>query len=235
MCSNEIKLSLCGTYFTKKGAKIFDEIFKEALKFHESGLAAVSDETGWYHINLQGIAIYRKRYQRVFGYYFNRAAVIEQNKWYHIDNKGEKIYKENYAWCGNYQENYCTVRDINANYFHLDSNGKRNYTENYTYAGDYKDGFAVVKLKNGLCKHIDYKGTNLNGKEFIDLGVFHKKFATAKNEKGWFHINKLGNELYCERYVLIEAFYNGFALVETSENKKIIIDETGKSILKVKS
>jgi hypothetical protein len=59
------------------------------------------------------------------------------------------------------------------------------------------------------------------------LGVFHKNYATAKDKNGWFHINKNGNELYKERYLMIEPFYNGFSLVETFKSKKQIIDEKG--------
>ncbi|WP_375561717.1 WG repeat-containing protein [Bernardetia sp. OM2101] len=47
------------------------------------------------------------------------------------------------------------------------------------------------------------------------MTTFHKNFATAKDAKGWFHINKNGNEIYSERYLEIEPFYNGFALVTT--------------------
>ena len=107
------------------------------------------------------------------------------------------------------------------------------YSEKYKYAGDYKDGFAVVKLENGLCKHIGKQGNNLNGKLFLDLGIFHKSYATAKDEKGWFHIDKNGNTLYNERYLLIEPFYNGFALVETFENRKLIINEKGNLIIQI--
>ena len=64
-------------------------------------------------------------------------------------------------------------------------------------------------------------------KEFLDLGIFHKNFATAKDKLGWLHIDKAGNQLYNERYLMIEPFYNGFSLVETFENKKQIIAENG--------
>jgi hypothetical protein len=146
----EIKLSACGTFFTKNGKKLFNKTFKEALKFHAEGLAPVCDETGWYHINLQGEAIYKERYDRVFGYYYERAAVIKQNKWFHIDMQGKRIYNNNYAWCGNYQENICTVRNFDNKYFHIDNFGNEIYPEKYKYAGDFKNGFAVVKLENGL-------------------------------------------------------------------------------------
>ena len=66
---------------------------------------------------------------------------------------------------------------------------------------------------------------------FQDLGIFHKNFATAKDEKGWHHIDKQGNELYSERYAAIEPFYNGFALVTCFDSSKIIIDENGGKVI----
>ncbi len=63
------------------------------------------------------------------------------------------------------------------------------------------------------------------------MGIFHKSYATAKDKKGWFHIDKNGNSIYNERYLMIEPFYNGFSLIETFKNKKQIIDEKGNLIL----
>ena len=80
---------------------------------------------------------------------------------------------------------------------------------------------------------IDSKGNFINNKSFYDLGIFHKNFATAKDEKGWFHINKKGEGLYSQRYLIVEPFYNGFALVTTFYNKKEIINEDGETILTV--
>lgn len=227
----DLSLSDCGTYFLKNEKLLLKKTFIEALKFHEPGLAPVKDETGWYHINTKGEAVYKQRYSRAFGFYYNRAAVIEIKLWFHIDIKGKRVYSENYVWCGNYQEKLCTVRDFEGNYFHIDIEGKRAYPENYTYAGDFKDGYAAVRLKSGLYKHIDYQGKDLNGKLFKDLGVFHKNYATAKDEKGWFHIDKPGNELYSQRYVMIEPFYNGFALVDDFYSTKLIIDENGRQMI----
>jgi hypothetical protein len=63
------------------------------------------------------------------------------------------------------------------------------------------------------------------------LGVYHKNFATARDERGWCHIDKSGRPIYDERYATVEPFYNGFALVTNSLNEKSIIDEQGKEIL----
>ena len=229
----DIKVSEDATSFLYEGNKIFDRNYIEVLKFHAPGIAPVKDETGAFHIDNDGNDLYEERYDRTFGFYCNRAAIIIDDKWLHIDEKGEKIYEKTYLWTGNYQENVCTVRDLNNNYFHIDINGIRCYKENYKYAGDFKDEIACVKLENGNYKHIDKQGKFISNKEFLDLGIYHKNFAVAKDENGWFHINKKGLALYQEKYELIEPFYNGFALVTLKNNKKQIINEEGKIIVEL--
>jgi hypothetical protein len=229
----DIQVSEDNTHFIIDGKPIFDKTFIEVLKFHSPGLAPVKDSSGAYHIDYNCHELYSNRYTRTFGFYCNRASVIEENRWFHINEKGERVYSSSYLWTGNYQENICTVRNADNHYFHIDLNGNRIYKQNYVYAGDYKDGIACVKSQDGFYRHIDTNGNFINDKSFLDLGVFHKNFATVKDNDGWFHIDKQGNEVYKNRYLTIEPFYNGFALVTTFDNKKIIIDEKGKKILTV--
>lgn len=211
---------------------MMDFSYKNILNFHEPGIAPVEDESGWYHIDTTNQAIYPQRYKRTFGFYCGLAAVTDDySNCFHIDIHGNRIYDENYAFCGNYQEDKCVVRDFENHYFHIDKFGKRVYPENYLYVGDYKDGIACVKQQNGMFRHIDEWGRFLNDKKFMDLGVFHKNFATAKDANGWFHIDTQGNELYHERYLLVEPFYNGFALVTKFEGGKQIINENGEIVL----
>jgi hypothetical protein len=226
----EIKVNKDHTCFELNGINIFNRYFLEVLKFHEPGIAPVKDITGAYHIDIDGKDLYTQRYERTFGFYCNRAAVRNGADCFHIDEKGKRTYKQTFAWVGNYQENICTVRDSQNNYFHIDQFGSRFYSEVYFYCGDFKDGVACVKTRSGNYRHIDSSGNFINNKEFIDLGVFHKSFATAKDEKGWFHIDIAGEALYPQRYFMIEPYYNGFALVEDFQNSKKIIDEQGKVI-----
>lgn len=229
----EIRVSADSTRFLFEDEPIFSNHFLEVLKFHAPGLAPVKDLTGAYHINSAGQSLYPERYTRTFGYYCGRAAVVKNKYWFHLNEKGFRVYAQDFLWTGNYQENLCTVRDTENRYFHIDLNGERIYPALFLYAGDYKDGIACVKTSNVFYKHIDTKGNFLNDREFLDLGIFHKNFATAKDEVGWYHIDKLGLELYKQRYTAVEPFYNGFALVTLDNNQKIIIDERGNKIVKV--
>lgn len=229
----DIKTSADNTHFLFNGIKIFNNKFIEVLKFHAPGIAPVLDKTGAYHIDAEGNPLYTERYDRTFGFYCDRAAVTSNEEWFHIDIHGKRIYKESYAWTGNFQEDICTVRTKEETYLHINLQGAPSYAQRYNYVGDFKDGIACVKLLNGKWRHIDIKGNFINDKNFIDLGVFHKNYATARDENGWFHIDKQGYELYPERYLHIEPFYNGQALVTLFDMKKVIIDEIGKRVITV--
>lgn len=229
----DIKVSEMGNSFIYNDGILFNREYDEVLKFHNPGIAPVKDESGWYHIDINGVEIYKERYNRTFGFYFNRASVIDESLWFHINEKGERLYTENYNWTGNYQEKVCSVRNLKNQYFHIDIDGNAIYKAKYKFVGDFKDGYACVKQLNGFYKHIDKQGDFINNKEFLDLGVFHKNYAIAKDEKGWHHIDKLGIELYKERYTMIEPFYNGFAVVDSSNGGKKIIDEEGIIVLEM--
>ena len=227
----DIEVSSDNTFFHLNGTLLFQTKFDEVLKFHTPGLAPVKDSAGAYHIDVLGKPLYIERYDRTFGFYCNRAAVTKNKLWFHITETGQKAYSEIYSWTGNFQENICTVRDFDNFYFHIDKKGERIYENKYRYCGDFKDGYACVKKENGYYVHIDSKGNPLNNKEFLDLGVFHKNYATARDEKGWFHIDKNGQAIYSERYLIIEPFYNGFALGTDFEFSKMIINEEGEIVL----
>jgi hypothetical protein len=228
----DIKVSADNTHFLYDGKQIFGRQFFEVLKFHSPGLAPVKDETGSYHIDRNGKQLYTDRFARTFGFYCKRAAVVQADEWFHITEIGERAYTNSYSWTGNFQENLCPVRD-GRNYFHINIAGNRIYADSFVYCGDFKDGIACVKTFDGFYKHIDTKGNFINNREFFDLGIFHKNFATAKDKSGWYHIDKQGKEIYKERYLAIEPFYNGFALVTQLDNQKIIINESGNKILTV--
>lgn len=226
----DIKVSRDGTYFLFDDKPVFTKKFISALKFHPPGLAPVLDESGAYHIMDNGEPAYDQRFNRTFGYYFNKSAVISKEGWLHIHPDGSEVYPERYSWAGNYQEDFCTIRDKNNLYFHIDAQGYPLYSEKYLYAGDFKDGIAVVRKNNNLCTHIDTNGSFLHEKEFIDLDVYHKSFSRARDKDGWFHIDLEGNPIYDEKFSMIEPFYNGFAYVEKKNGTKGIIDESGNLI-----
>lgn len=224
---SEIGISPCETHHVWQGVPLYAVRFYRVLKYHSPGLSPVCDKTGAFHINTGGEPAYEERFVNTFGFYCSYAAVETEQGWGHITAEGHFLYPQKYDWCGNYQEGFCAVRDINGNYFHIDRNGQRLYPDNYAYVGDFKDGFAVVCNQNGKSSHINSQGVLIHHRWYDRLDVFHKGFARAKDERGWFHITKDGNPVYRCRFADLEPFYNGQALAQTLESALVIINPNG--------
>ena len=141
---------------------------------------------------------------------------------------GSTLTGTRYAWCGNFQGGRCTVRDADGLHHHIDRQGKPAYSERYLYAGDYRDGIAVARrTRDAMCVHIDEAGEELNGIPLLDLDVFHKGFARARDGGGWFHVDPKGRQVYPDRFAAVEPFYNGVALCETLDSKRVLLSESG--------
>ncbi len=210
---DKILISSCETYHCYEGNPLYNNRFTAVLKFANIGLAAVKDNSGAYHIQINGKPAYKLRFDKSYGFYCNRAAVSIDDEYFHIDINGKRIYKTSYEWVGNYQENLCVVRKKDQ-YYHIDINGDPVYKERYDYVGDFKDGIAVV-YKSNSATHINNKGEYIHNQWFKQLDIYHKGYARAEEISGWLHIDKTGNPLYESRYKNVEHFYNDLARVET--------------------
>lgn len=209
--------------------------FLEVQEFRAPGLAPVMDASGAYHVEPDGRAAYAARHLGAFGFYEGRAAVQSASGWYHIMANGAPLYSQRYAWCGNFQDGRSAVRMSDSQYFHLTLDGIPAYPARYRYAGDFRDGYAVVQRDDGMHTHIDSSGAPLHGRWFLDLDVFHKNHARARDTAGWHHVDTRGEPLYERRFQNVEPFYNGQARVEGLDGGLSVIDETGATIVDLRS
>jgi hypothetical protein len=218
----------CGSHHVIAGAPLYATRFDEVLKFHEPGLAPVRLGGEAWHIDVAGAPAYRQRFLQTFGFYDHRAAVEARDGWCHIRPDGSFVSSTRFAWCGNYQEARCTVRDEDGLFLHLDLEGSPIGAERHLYAGDFRDGLAVVRGRSdGLCTHVDRSGQETHRIRFLDLDVFHKGFARARDAAGWFHIGLDGRAAYDLRFENVEPFYNGLALVWTWAGERLLVDRSG--------
>ena len=227
-------LSEDASHHVYQGRPAYRSRFSGVEKFHEPGLAPVYDDSGAYHITPDGLAAYERRHVRTFGFYEGIAAVHSQDGWFHIRPDGSPLYSERYSWCGNFQEELCAARLPDDGYFHIGRDGSPAYLERYRYAGDFKDGYAVVQRQDGRHTHIDAQGKRLHGRWFQDLDVYHKRYARARDSRGWHHVDMSGNPLYVERFSSVEPFYNGQARVEGFDGSLSAIDEAGRTLLELR-
>jgi len=230
-----LRASSCGTHHVDEhGAPAYDQRFDEVLKFHPPGLAPVRCRGQAWHVRSDGSAAYDRRFIRTFGYYEGLAAVVEPAGWHHISADGIDPYSRRYAWCGNFQQGRCAVRDHDGFYQHIMPEGDAAYPDRWRYAGDYRDGIAVVQTADGYSTHIGLDGTLVHGKRFVDLDVFHKGFARARDESGWMHVDLQGQPAYARRFQAVEPFYNGQARVERFDETLEVINENGACLVELR-
>jgi hypothetical protein len=220
-------------HIDSEGKPLYSVRFHKVLPFHNPGLAPVVDETGAYHIREDGSPAYSERYSRTFGFYQGIATVVEGNLWFHIVEDGSRLYALDWAWCGNFQNDRCSVRDETGDYYHIRTDGTVVPNGPWTYAGDFREMAAVVRGKDGLCRHVGPEGDFIHDKEFFDLDVYHKGFAKARDNEGWFHIDREGKDISCRRYEYLEPFYNGQALARLKDGSIVIIDEDGEKLKEI--
>lgn len=235
MAWHELRVHPAGTHHIDTlGRSAYDERFDEVLKFHVPGLAPVRrGEVAW-HIGSDGRAAYQGRFVRTFGFYEGFAAVVDLEGWHHVLSDGTDAYPERYAWCGNFQQGRCTVRDDCGKYHHIRDDGSAAYPERWHYVGDYRDGIAVAQAVDGRSTHIDLNGKLIHERWFADLDVFHKGFARAREENGWTHIDVRGRAIYRRRFASLEPFYNGQARVERFDGALEVIDEGGATVIELR-
>ena len=222
------------THHLLDGCPLYQQRFTAVMKYHAPGLAPVRDESGSFHIGVDGSPLYERRYRRTFGYYDGLAGVVSDAGWFHIDTDGQPLYPARYRWVGNFQSGLCTIRLPDGRYRHVDRDGNEAYAETYRYAGDFRNGAAVVQNDEGLHTHIDREGGQIHGRWFEDLGVFHKAIAPARDEVGWHHIDRDAGALYQRRFAEVEPFYNGQARVRRFDGGLEVIDESGERVLELR-
>ena len=234
MSSEQPGVSEDRTHHRWADAPAYAERFDEVGKFHAPGLAPVRRGALAWHIKLDARPAYERRFVRTFGYYEGLAAVVSSAGWHHIDATGLDVYTEQHAWCGNFQEGRCTVRDTDGRYCHIDRSGYRIYAQRWHYAGDYRDGVAVVQSEAGRSTHVNGNGEVIHGRWFLDLDVFHKGFARARDVRGWTHVDRSGAPVYERRFAAVEPFYNGQARVERLDGALEVIDEAGEPLIELR-
>jgi len=235
MSWESLRVSRCGTFHVNDaGQPAYNQRFDEVLAFHSPGLAPVHERGQGWHVRADGTAAYAQRFIRAFGFYEGLAAVITPNGWLHITTGGTNAYEDHHAWCGNFQQGRCPVRDKDEQYHHITSKGVAAYPDRWKYAGDYRDGIAVVQASDGHSTHIDLDGQLVHEKWFVDLDVFHKGFARARDEEGWVHIDSQGRAAYTRRFNAVEPFYNGQARVECFNGALEVIDERGETLVELR-
>lgn len=234
MSWRDLRVSVDGTHHTRDGVPAYAARFDAVLKFHAPGLAPVQRGDAAWHIDARGEDAYARRFRRAFGFYEERASVVSDDGWHHITPSGRDLYPARHAWCGNFQEGRCTVRESDGRYRHIDASGRFIGVHRWRYAGDFRDGIAVVQGDDGRSTHVTHDGALLHDRWYEDLDIFHKGLARARDHRGWTHIDAAGLPAYARRFAMVEPFYNGQARVERFDGALDVIAPDGTPLVELR-
>ena len=166
-----------------RGEPIYNKRFKRAFGFYE-GLAAVEDETGWYHINLKGEPAYPQRYAWVGNFQEGRAPVRDFNgRYFHIDKSGRPVYKERYNYVGDFKYGTAVVYCENGYARHIDRHGRFIHDKKYIELYPYHKGFAIARDEKGYF-HIDRSGNPIYKERYEWVEPFYNGYALVKTKNG---------------------------------------------------
>ncbi len=144
------------------GVPIYTERFLEVREYRFPGLAAVCDESGWYHIDFQGRPAYRERYVQAFEFNDGVARVrLADGSYTYIAANGRRIGPLEFVWGGEFRDSIACVYHKENGAAHITTSGELLYSDWYFDVRPFgDDGKAVVRDENGW-NYIDKQGTIL--------------------------------------------------------------------------
>lgn len=112
---------------------------------------------------------------------------------------------------------------------HHIQNGKALYTTRYKKVMSFHDGIAPVET-NQEAFFIDTHNNKLFDRTFLKAYGFYEELSAVQDDKGCFHINSKGEDVYSQRYKWVGNFSEGKCVIRDFDNNYFHIDTKGERI-----
>jgi broad specificity phosphatase PhoE len=165
---DDLIISPDATHHLYCGTPIYKHRFHKVGSFHFPGLAAVSDDSGAYHVTLLGEPAYTERYTWTGSFSESVAPVQTPNgRYLFIDEKGKPITIETYLYATEFSEGAAVVYHETLGATHITTAGELLYGCWYYDARPFTGGKAYVRDDDGWM-FINSEGTALERTEKPD-------------------------------------------------------------------
>ncbi|MBZ0264916.1 methyltransferase [bacterium] len=179
-------------HITAEGIDAYPARFSNTFGFYFDR-AAVSDESGWYHIHLDGSPLQEDRYNWCGNFQQKLCTVRDTDgKYFHIDLQGRKIYEYRWTYAGDYHEGAAVVTRLDGMQTHIDRNGNSIHGHWLLGTGVYHKGFAIARDQEGWY-HVDFSGEALYENRFKMVEPFYNGQALVRDQRGQLIINQAGS------------------------------------------
>jgi len=132
------------THHVFEGTPIYDARFAAVREFHFPGLAAVTDESGSYHIDFFGRPLYAERYEEVGDFFDSTAWVKTADGFFYIDENGSRINSETYTRVSDFSNKTAAVYHSFCGATHITTAGEMLYNDWYYDVRPFDNGRALV-------------------------------------------------------------------------------------------
>lgn len=172
-----------GTHHLLAGAPAYAERFLKVFGYYE-GLAAAQAWDGWLHIQPDGKAAYRSRFDWVGNWQGNRCVVRASDGYYfHIQRDGSPAYTERYTYAGDFREDAAVVQRSDGHATHIDADGRLLHRRWFLELDVFHKGFARARDAGGW-HHINRAGEAAYSARFEDVDAFYNGQAFVKSATG---------------------------------------------------
>ncbi|MBL7791931.1 MAG: WG repeat-containing protein [Saprospiraceae bacterium] len=221
------KYGLIDTLGQLRVGAVYDEIGSFA-----EGRLAVKRNGMWGFVNVDGLEVIPCRFREVLNFSEGLAAVKLGRQWGFIDKQGDVQIKFEYKRAGNFNNGLAWVQnDEGVGY--VDRLGAMAIPARYEKAFDFQGGVARI-VSGGKYGLIDMRGKAIARPRFTDIREFDSsglavvRFGDKQVTYGV--INRQGQLITSQGYVVVEPFQDGMALVKDSKGFGFI-DTTGKLVI----
>ncbi len=212
------------------------------------GLSAFKRDGRYGYVDTTGKTVISNTYANAYTFRNGLARVTDGSSYMFIDRSGKKV-----ICCYDFLENFFSGwakagnRERFGGYFsynYINKLGDSLLYVNHPYKDVYPffNGYAILlekKYSRSSYSVIDSTGKSHSLGEFgdiVDFGNDNQLIAVARydnniNNYKWGYVDLMGRERIPMKYNKAENFRNGYALVETGNDMKGLIDTTGRMII----
>ena len=161
------------------GEPAYGRRFQRTFGFYE-GLAVVSSDDGWHHIDPSGEDLYPQRYAWCGNFQGGRCSVrLRDGRYFHITPKGEPAYEQRWRYAGDYRDGIAVVQASDGRSTHIDLDGELVHGRWFVDLDVFHKGFARARAEAGWM-HVNLGGQPAYSRRFAAVEPFYNGQARVE-------------------------------------------------------
>lgn len=166
-----------------RGAAVYPQRFAQTFGFYQ-GRAAVADQTGWFHILVDGSPLYAERYAWCGNYQEGLCPVRRGDGSYvHLTESGAPAYAQAWHYAGDFRDGVAVIQRADGLHSHIRKNGSLLHGEWLLDLDVFHKGFARARYPAGWT-HVDMTGKALYHQRFAMVESFYNGQARVEGLDG---------------------------------------------------